>query len=168
VPYLCQTDRNQLDPAVDALAAKVRDFGEGWGDDVYHIIRRLVYLAHPQRYAHWQEVIGALVCAKMELNRTQAYKYNLDPGTDDIVFSTYGRRLNPDIEALAGRMNALGCGWGADLNYVLHVLVAKAHPTGAEHWRRVRDTLENTVALIYSEDIGPYEDAKMLENGPVF
>jgi hypothetical protein len=76
LPYLCAEDRNHLDREIDALASKMNDLGTGFGADMNYCIHCLIAKAHPQRYAHWQEIIGALECAKQELYRRIAIYEN--------------------------------------------------------------------------------------------
>jgi hypothetical protein len=53
----------------------MNDFGAGWGADANYIVARLIALAHPQRYIHWQEVVGSLECCKLEVYRVAIGPY---------------------------------------------------------------------------------------------
>lgn len=69
MPYLEAEDRARLDGKLFTLSLAMRDYGAGFGADLNFVIHRIVGIHQPTRYAHWQEIIGALECAKQELSR---------------------------------------------------------------------------------------------------
>lgn len=90
--YVDEMRPELFDPSM-ALRAAMKPMGGGFGGDVNYALHRIVALAHPRCYAHWEEAIGAMAegwhcvsgchhladaveCAKLEMYcvRVRAYE----------------------------------------------------------------------------------------------
>jgi hypothetical protein len=70
MPYVHETSRVQVDREIEALAAALPEIDNlGFGGMLNYTICRLLVLAKPERYAHYERFIGALECAKLEIYR---------------------------------------------------------------------------------------------------
>lgn len=77
MPYIQVGNRTQLDPVLEPLLLKVGD--KVWGaGDLNYVITKIVLAfvkGHGENYAHYNDVIGALECAKLELYRRRIACY---------------------------------------------------------------------------------------------
>jgi len=73
MPYIKQEDRERLDPLIEALLPNILTAG-----DLNYVITVLCHeiVAHKgQSYSLYNELVGVLECAKLELYRRKIAKY---------------------------------------------------------------------------------------------
>jgi len=82
MPYIKQKDRKPYDSLIKKLAKKINDYGEqnaeSTAGQLNYVITRLVletYGEYLPNYTDFNEVIGVLECAKMEMYRVHVAPY---------------------------------------------------------------------------------------------
>jgi len=76
MPYIKKADREQIAPVLDALLAEINCVTPA--GELNYIITRIMHKAHNATingYARYNEIIGALECAKLELYRRKIVPY---------------------------------------------------------------------------------------------
>ena len=89
MPYINTASREALSPELEPLIELIRNGGLWKAGDLNYIITRLAmaYMAQRQSYARYNDVIGALECAKLEL-----YRRRIAPYEDGKI------KINGDVE----------------------------------------------------------------------
>ena len=82
MPYIDKFIRMELDPEIDNLVAMLlapidKDVDAGNPGNLNYTITKILnaWLGHTPNYAKYNEVIGVLECAKLELYRRQISEY---------------------------------------------------------------------------------------------
>jgi len=74
MPYIKQTDRDRLDPYINALAENINNEARA-GELNYTINQLMLKIVGQGKYSDINELIGALECAKLEFYRRKAVPY---------------------------------------------------------------------------------------------
>ncbi len=74
MPYVHQSNRDKLDPAIDALAALI-DPEHRAGELNYIVTRLMLALKGEARYKDLNELVGMLECCKQEFYRRHIAPY---------------------------------------------------------------------------------------------
>lgn len=84
MPYIRKDRRGPLDRDIASLVQRLEQ-GEYATGDLNYVITRLVdgFLADQQNYAAYNEVIGVLECAKLELYRRRVAPYESNKAYDN-------------------------------------------------------------------------------------
>ena len=76
VPYINQDRREALEPAIEALAAQIRELGGDYEGDLNYTLTRLCIEVMPAtRYVHIARITGVLENVKQEFYRRLAGPY---------------------------------------------------------------------------------------------
>jgi tRNA U34 5-methylaminomethyl-2-thiouridine-forming methyltransferase MnmC len=70
MPYVTRDAREQIDHRIEALAEALPEIDNlGYGGMLNYTICRLLILAKPERYAHYERFLGAIHMASLEIYR---------------------------------------------------------------------------------------------------
>jgi len=165
MPYIRQDQRDQWTKIIDALLLKVRNNS---GKLKYFVTTMALKIATPQCYSNYERASGFLCCLSSEFERRV-------PGIKERGnnYQTYPSiPFDMDTESLAINTNLVhGISkdhQGGHSNYITSVLFEKLIHRGYFEPSEIYSILTDTIENFYHNQIAPYEDIKIQENGDVY